>query len=266
MLLQIVIIKYDCCLLLIYTYILYIRLYYYSVIAAVRNEHSVDELSTPYKRILLNQIQQHLTSTSSLPADALLTADSHADRHTDRPAADRPAAQLPVDQADSSEESLSQSFDSSSHRKKARPCKYVAEGGREAGSEESLPHITSTAQQMRYEAVERMDSSSATVSPAADSPAPSASDEDQNAGDVDMEGGVDDVISAISARAEYKQQLAAGSLGGGARGDQPSPTAAVKGSAIAQVISGLLGANKASTATTSASAGISTSHRLSIST
>ena len=37
------------------------------MIAAVRNEHSVDELSTPYKRILLNQIQQHLTSTS-LPA------------------------------------------------------------------------------------------------------------------------------------------------------------------------------------------------------
>ena len=265
----------------LYSLIVYrIHIYVYSVIAAVRNEHSVDELSTPYKRILLNQIQQHLTSTSlpatphtaagsaSAPAVNSFTTAASAD-HTATSAADSA-----TDLTDS-EESLAHSFDSS-HRKKARPCKYVANGDDVLSTPPVAGGVTAADTTSSSPAALRSEASLS-----AGSPVPSAGSEEEDDSthpDVDMReqhaglqgrqhvGGVDDVISAISARAEYKQQLAAG--GGG--GDQPSPTAAaVKGSAIAQVISGLLGANKAANSAAgpaAAAAGINTPHRQSIST
>ena len=267
----------------LYSLILYsIHIYAYSVIAAVRNEHSVDELSTPYKRILLNQIQQHLTSTS-LPATPHTAASASAsapavNSFTTAASADHTATSAADSATDltDSEESLAHSFDSS-HRKKARPCKYVANGDDVlstppvAGGVSTADTTSSSPAALRSEA-----------SLSAGSPVPSAGSEEEDDSthpDVDMReqhrgpqgrqhvGGVDDVISAISARAEYKQQLAAG---GGGGGDQPSPTAAaVKGSAIAQVISGLLGANKAANSAAgpaAAAAGINTPHRQSIST
>ena len=268
----------------LYSLILYrIHLYVYSVIAAVRNEHSVDELSTPYKRILLNQIQQHLTSTVSLPATPHTAASSASapavNSFTTAASADHTATSAADSATDltDSEESLAHSFDSS-HRKKARPCKYVANGDDVLSTPPVVGGVTTADTTSSSPAALRSEASLS-----AGSPVPSAGSEEEDDSthpDVDMReqhgepqgrqhaGGVDDVISAISARAEYKQQLAAG--GGGGGGNQPSPTAAaVKGSAIAQVISGLLGANKAANSAAgpaAAAAGINTPHRQSIST
>lgn len=224
-----------------------------SVIAAVKNEHSIDELSTPYKRILLNQIQQHLNT--SLPTSL--------------------QEEKPAEQQGDSEDSLSQSFDSAiSHRKKAKPYKYMAVSdehlpGGHLPAESLRTHVTcdqcndSFDDQSQYEShicvvsssayQEELDTERSEVESDSHRSSPVIS-EDRDDMDTSVSEGVDDVISAISARAEYKQQSSSGD----------KPNTAAKGSAIAQVISGLLGANKG--ASNSPTSALSTPHRQSITT
>lgn len=76
-----------------------------SVIAAVKSEASADELSTPYKRILLSQIQQRLANSVSEGGSVQVD-----------------------DFLEDSGEALNMSADSAmNHRKKARPTKYVTD-------------------------------------------------------------------------------------------------------------------------------------------
>lgn len=264
------------------------------MIAAVKNEHSVDELSTPYKRILLNQIQQHLSSP--LPSDG--------------PVGEPSPLITSGQMANSEESSLSQSFDSAlSHRKKAVPCKYIPAA--DEGEHYSCDRCNQTFEdQCVYEQhacifeMPQLDMGSAKME-SADLPTDNelypcercgkafehqilyeqhdcnvsdngeiedqreqnedvASveidvDEDSNA-EKELAVGmttekptsperVNDVISAISERAE-----AVGTSG------------SVKGSAIAQVISGLLGANKHSNNSSSSNSNLPAVHMQSIST
>ena len=264
---------------------LHSTLYLFSVIAAVKNEHSVEDLSTPYKKILLNQIQQHLTSPlPTMPG----------------------SPQLPVsDQLSNNEESgLSQSFDSAmSHRKKGIPCKYVASDGDayscdrceksfadqdqfeqhscfytpvdvETEDLNSVGTLSNTEafscdrcekyfenQQLyeQHECVSMSPKDKLYESQACDEEFVGQRDEELSNGEKPMEEDievtdspsekVDDVISAISAKAE-----AVGS------------SSSIKGSAIAQVISGLLGANKQAPNNNGNSSNMPSVHRQSIST
>lgn len=229
------------------------------MIAAVKNEHSVDELSTPYKKILLNQIQQHLNT--SLPT----MQDNSPPLHADQMAA-------------YDESSLSQSFDSAiGHRKKGIPCKYIADDVKpyscdrcervfehrylyerhgcfhtpnddESQDMESIEVLTGEAfscdrcekyfeTQLSYEqhdCLEESQENAESKDKQSDAEVPAnremqdASCEEKNTEEMDSAPSrVDDVVSAISERAE-----AVGTLSG------------IKGSAIAQVISGLLSTSK----------------------
>lgn len=228
-------------------------LVFFSVIAAVKNEHSAEELSTPYKKVLMGQIQQQLQTVSlnPLPSDSFDTNGLP-----------------PLPNSASGDDSVPLSQDSAlSHRKKAVPCKYVASGADR--TDVALPPTDITDGE-NYEGDLSIDEAEA------DSMSQSyASSIDQGKyGEGAEDGGpanetverlpegdntqtvngqvaslpkgerVDDVISAISERAE-----AVGTTG-------------ERGSVIAQVISGLLDANKYGSNNNS----IPATHRQSIST
>lgn len=91
------------------TVLLTLNVFLFSVIAAVKNEQAADDLSTPYKKILLSQIQQKLASPSaSDDLDDLHSSDIYDNNDQD---------------------SLNLSSNSSiSHRKKTKPTKYITNG------------------------------------------------------------------------------------------------------------------------------------------
>lgn len=266
-----------------------------SVIAAVKNEHSVDELSTPYKKILLNQIQQHITT----PLVGMEDSPQYPFSQQLQSQEDSP--QFPFSQQMQSQEdiSLSQSFDSAiSHRKKGIPCKYVPQDG-EMNSCDRCEQVFESHESYEQHTCFQMpasedseDMGSPAVLPAGESyscdrcekyfdsqqlyeqhecmkspvvrptdpmlnktSAVEMMEEERNLDEngKHVEGNsqppVDDVVSAISERVEAK-----------------STTSGMKGTAIAQVISGLLGANKYShdTSDNSSPTAVPTDHRQSI--
>lgn len=205
----------------------------FSVIAAVKNEHSVDELSTPYKKMLMDQIQQQLsTPTPDSPVNDSTSLDQRAD----------------------SEDSLNLSYDSAlSHRKKAVPCKYVPSDGNLYPCDRCTQSFESQLQYDQHDCVSVPQEPKIpdVQPPSAEHELPKEVPEDEKVckkEEIPPEG-VDDVISAISERAE-----AVGTTG-------------VKGSAIAQVISGLLVANKLGNNNNTGNSNLSNqTHRQSIST